>query len=65
MTLEIVNKAVKDYSFMVLFIPNDKAREKNGYAISTKNWKFMNEFQQLMIYSPNSNYLRKMIDDIN
>ena len=65
MTLEIVNNAVKDYTLIVPFIPNDKAREKNGYAIITKNWKFMNEFQQLMIYSPNSNYLRKMIDDIH
>ena len=29
MTLEIVNNAVKDYTLMVPFIPNDKAREKN------------------------------------
>ena len=64
MSLEIVNNTVKDYTLMVPFIPNDKANEKNGYAIITKNWKFMNEFQQLMIYSPNSNYFRKMIDEI-
>ena len=28
MSLEIVNNAVKDYTLMVPFIPNDKAREK-------------------------------------
>ena len=64
LSLDNINHALKDYTMMVPFVPNDKARENNGYAIITKNWKFMNEFQQLMIYSPNSNYLRRMIEDI-